>query len=143
MPSPKRSKTTVRRHPMGASVAQIDTKAGSVVALGNLRVLITKQDGSWLAQGLEIDYAIDGDSVAEVKQRFESGLAMTIESHLRVHRHVDHLLKAAPPEIWAEYYAAKNTLRRFAFSQVSVHSSVQRHLPFEKIEYYEPKEKTA
>jgi hypothetical protein len=139
MARPKKKPTAdVRKHRSGAVIAHIDTKDSRVVALGNLRVLITKEDGSWIAQGLEIDYAIDGDTVPEVKRRFETGLAMTIESHLRVHNSIDHLLKIAPYEIWSDYFASKNTIHRFQHSQVSIHPSLQKHLPFERIDYYEP-----
>jgi hypothetical protein len=125
-----------KKHPTGALAAQIDTKDGSVVMLGNLRVLITKDDGSWVAQGLEIDYAIDGENLTAVKQRFETGLAMTVESNIRVYGNIDNMLKVAPPEVWADYYADRNTLRRFKHSQVRVFN-LQDHLPFDGIEFYE------
>ena len=133
---------SVRKHPLGATAAHIDTRDGSVVALGNLRVLITKEDGSWIAQGLEIDYAIDGENLKDAKRRFEDGLAMTVESHIRVHGNIDNLLKAAPPEVWADYYADRNTLRRYEHSQVLVHT-LQHHLPFDGIEFYEKTDKVA
>jgi len=105
-------------------------------------VLITKQDGAWLAQGLEIDYAIDGDSIPDVKTRFQTGLAMTIESNLRVNGHIRELLRTAPQEIWAEYFDAKNTLHRFTHSQVMV-AQLQQHLPFDQILFVEAKDKVA
>lgn len=118
-------RTTARgwRHPDGATIAHIDTKDGEVVALGNLRVLITKTDGAWIAQGLEIDYAAYGDTIPEAKERFEDGLAQTIEAHLRVHRNLEHLLEIAPPEVWKEFISSP--LHRFAHSQVSIHTVLQ------------------
>jgi hypothetical protein len=143
----KRPEVDLRTHPDGAIAAQIETQHGSVVALGNLRVLITKEDGTWIAQGLEIDYAIDGESLKDVKQRFMMGLSMTVESHLRVYNSIDNLLKVAPPEVWAEYFAERNTLRRFEHSQVTAVSklqqNLQRILPFENIEFYEKTEQVA
>jgi len=135
---PRRAKkrtVALHEHPLGATALDGHTSDGSRVAgYENLRVLITKQDGAWLAQGLEIDYAVDGETVAEVKQRFETGLAMTIESHLRVNGHIRELLRAAPPEYWVEYFDPKHTLHRHTHTQI-LFAQLQQHLPFDKIVY--------
>lgn len=138
----------VRRHPAGATLAHIDTRNASVVAIGNLRVLITKEDDFWVAQGLEIDYAAYGSTIPEVKDRFESGLAETISAHLRVHRNLEHLISSvSPPEVWQDYIADNHALHRYTFSQVSMFE-VQRRLPFKgaagqlpyaNIDYYQQK----
>lgn len=148
----KKIVTKVRRHPTGATVTHIDTRDTSVVAIGNLRVLITKEDDSWVAQGLEIDYAAYAPTIAEVKERFESGLAQTIHAHLRVHRTLEHLISdVAPPEVWRDYVADEHTLHRFEHSQVSLFE-VQRRLPFKgiaaklpyaNIDYYEQREQAS
>jgi hypothetical protein len=132
------------KHDSGATAVQVDAPDGSqVVVCENLRVLVTKQDGVWIAQGLEIDYAAEGDTIPQVKQRFEQGLAMTIESHLRVHNNIRKLLSAqAPPELWAEYFDKKNTLRRFVHSQAMM-MQLQRHLPFDRIVWLEDKDSAA
>jgi hypothetical protein len=123
----------LHKHASGATALQVQTPDGThVVACENLRVLITKQDGAWLAQGLEIDYAIDGESIPEVKQRFQNGLAMTIESNIRVNGDIRDLLRTAPQEVWRDYFDAKNTLRRYTHSQVMI-SQLQQHLPFDQI----------
>lgn len=123
----------VHKHPGGATAVQVDGPDGSqVVVCENLRVLITKHDGTWIAQGLEIDYAAEGDSVKDVKQRFEQGLALTIESHLRVHNNIINLLRPAPADVWTEYFDKKNTLRRFSHSQAMLRL-LQEHLPFDHI----------
>ncbi len=83
--------------------------APHLVYYDSLRVLITKDGDGWLAQGLEIDYAVDGESLADVKKRFEDGLAMTIESNLRVYGNIKPLLKVAPQDVWDEWTDAKNT----------------------------------
>jgi len=85
-----------------------------------------------MAQGLEIDYAIDGASIPEVKQLFQTGLAMTIESNLRVNGHIRELLRTAPQESWREYFDAKNTLQRYTYSQIMI-AQLQQHLPFDQI----------
>jgi hypothetical protein len=118
-----------------------------VVAIGNLHVFITKEDGSWVAQGLEIDYASYGNTIPEVKERFEHGLAQTISAHIRVHRNLEHLISSvAPAEVWSDYIAAEHALHRFTHSQVSF-VEVQRRLPlkgtatlpYKAIEYFEQK----
>ena len=45
--------------------------------LGNLRGHASKNETYWYAQGIEIDYAAQGNSVEEVKERFGSGLYAT------------------------------------------------------------------
>lgn len=141
-------RASVRRHSSGTMLAHIDTRDGALVALGNLRVLITKEDGSWVAQGLEIDYAAYGPTIPEVRERFECGLAMTIDAHLRVHKSLDHLIgEVAPPEVWRDYLADHHRLHRFTHSQVSIYQIQKRlpfggaaaELPYENIDYYEQK----
>lgn len=141
---PKRKTVTVRKHDSGTTAIEIVHPDGAVVAgYDSLRVLITKDDGSWIAQGLEIDYAIDGDTIPEVKRRFQVGLAMTIESHLRVNGNIQELLTNAPKDVWDAYYDAKNTLHRYAHSQVLMRGGAQEHLPFDQILFVEPTEKIA
>lgn len=118
----------------GAHAVQVDGNDGSHVAVfENLRVLITKEDGTWLAQGLEVDYAVDGESLADVKKRFEDGLAMTIVSNLRVHQTIKPLLQVAPQEVWDRWNDAKNMLRRFQHSMMIMTPQRQQELPFDKI----------
>jgi hypothetical protein len=120
----------------GAHAVQVDGIHGESVAIfDNLRVLITKDDGVWLAQGLEVDYAIDGDSLPDVKKRFEDGLARTIEANLRVHGTIKPLLRVAPTEVWDQWNDAKNALRRFQHTTVVVTPQKQSELPFDQIVY--------
>jgi hypothetical protein len=142
----KQSKPTVQavRHPHGATAVHLDGADGShVVIYDSLRVLITKDDGVWFAQGLEIDYAIDGESLADVKKRFQDGLAMTIESNLRVHESIKPLLRIAPQDVWDQWNEAKNTLRRFKHSQLVFTEKQQQDLPFDGIQWMEPIEDEA
>lgn len=81
------------------------TDGSESVYLGNLRVLITKHEDGWLAQGLEADYAIDGATLDEVKQRFEQGLGLTVQSHLRVYKHAKNVLTVAPQTVWDKFFA--------------------------------------
>ena len=44
------------------------------VGIGNLRVLILPdEDGFWFAQGLELDYGVQGSTLEEAKKHFEEG----------------------------------------------------------------------
>jgi hypothetical protein len=118
----------------GAEAVQLDGINGKCVAVfDNLRVLITKDEGSWLAQGLDVDYAIDGNSLRDVKKRFEDGLAATIEAHLRVHGTIKQLLNIAPPNVWEQWSDAKNKLRQFRHTTVIVTPQKQTELPFDNL----------
>jgi len=114
-------------------VKQAKGGTAHVVGIGNLRVMITRDDGSWFAHALEIDYAAQGSSWADVKRRFENGLRATIDEHLKIYGSIEKLLWPAPPEVWAELFKAESTVKLYA--QVSVH--VHKALPFDQIEYYE------
>jgi hypothetical protein len=108
------------------------------VFLGNLRVLITKHEDGWLAQGLEADYAIDGATVDEVKRRFEQGLALTVQSHLRVYKHAKHVMTVAPQQVWDKFFAVvpPDMQHRSNLITVRVVPTDKHHvLPFDRIIY--------
>lgn len=107
------------------------SESAHVVGIGNLRVMITNDDGSWFAQSLEIDYAAQGHSLEDVKKRFEDGLCKTIEQHLRIYGSIDNLLQVAPKEVWTEFF--NNSKIQNRYSHVSVHEK----FPFDGIEYFE------
>lgn len=121
------------------------TKDGkiSVVGIGNLRVVIVQDDGSWFAQGLEIDYAAQGKTVSDAKKHFEKGLAATVHEHLRVFGTIGKLLRVAPSEVWNELLMGTFIeSRHYHYDQVSVHrfkGALQGSLPFEGIQYIEPR----
>lgn len=81
-----------------------------------LRVLIIPDGTGWFAQGLEIDYSAGGNSLEDVKRRFQEGLSATIQEHVRVFGSVDKLIKAAPAEDWAMYSSNND---KFALSLVT------------------------
>jgi len=137
----RRPTVNVHTHPSGAKAVHVNGNGVQVAGYECLHVLITKEHGAWLAQGLEIDYCIDGPTVPDVKHRFETGLAMTIESHLRVNNNIDDLLRVAPQEIWSKYWHQDHTLHRFTHSQVLTRQ-LQRHLPFDQIVWVEKKRAT-
>lgn len=142
----KTFKSKAKNNDTKSFAVQLERSDGSkTVCIGNLHVLLTKdENGTWLAQGLEIDYAIDGDSVDEVKKRFEQGLALTVKSHLRVYGDIKSLLRIAPQPIWDKFYAAvppdvqhhQTLLTVHALpKQVKAATQPQQRLPFDRIVY--------
>ena len=123
-----------------AQTIALHGKAGSnhFVGIGNLRVIICNESGHWFAQGLEIDYAADGNSFADVKKNFETGLKGTIGLHLQSYGKLDNLLKVAPPEAWNEMLKDGKKMRH---TQVSFHTVMEEQIPvdfpFGAIDYLE------
>ncbi|HEV7242727.1 MAG TPA: hypothetical protein VGQ36_26095 [Thermoanaerobaculia bacterium] len=99
------------------------------VRIRNLRVLITEESPNvWVAEGLEIDYAAQGRSVAEVKQRFQDGLRATINEHLRQYRSIENLLVRARDDVFMEFQDAIEG--PVLYSQVSIHvEPIEDELP--------------
>lgn len=87
-------------------------EGGHVVAFGNLRVLIFEQDGEWLAQGIEIDYAASGATLEDTQRYFELGLARTVHLHLQRHTTIDRLLRFAPETVWKPLKAKQARVRK-------------------------------
>jgi hypothetical protein len=133
MAMPKKTK----KKDEGAIAVHAKSKDGSreLVGIGNLRVMILNDDGSWFAQGLEIDYAAQGTSIADVKARFEKGLAATVSEHLRAFGSIRNILQAAPSDMWV--HLAERACRKERYSQLTVHEAtlVSEELPFEGISY--------
>src|SRR3989442_5194712 len=88
-----------------------------VVCIENLRVVITQRDDCWFAQGLEIDYAAEGNDLDDVRRAFEYGLATTIATNLREFGSIEHMLRPAPEKAWRPVKAG--AVRRY--SQMSAH----------------------
>jgi len=116
---PKVTKTKKKRSSPVAFHAK--NKSGmDVVGLGNLRVVIVKDNDIWFAQGLDIDYAVQGSSLQNVKKNFEEGLRATIHENLKVYGNIERILKVAPQEVWKEMVFNPN--RKLAkYSSVSTY----------------------
>lgn len=94
----------------------------NLVGIGNLRIIVKNEDGMWSAQGLEIDYAVDGQSFEDVTNEFAHGLMLTIDDHLRVFGHIRNVLKTAPQEIWTEFFeGVMDDKFEVKASQLSIH----------------------
>jgi hypothetical protein len=104
-----------------------------IVGIGNLRVVIVPDGNFWFAQGLEIDYAVQGSSEQDAKKKFEYGLEATVEAHLMVHGTIEGLLRVAPPEVWKEFLGDPSGKKRL-YSQITSHV-LQEELPFDAIHY--------
>jgi len=111
------------------------------VGIWNLHVMLFHEGKFWVAQGVEIDYVVQGDSIKEAKKNFEAGLEATIDLNLRMYGHVNGLLVFAPDGLLQE--AAKNKGSLKIYSQVSTHHmgiKSQQALPFDGIRYLVAKE---
>jgi len=107
-----------------------------IVGIGNLRVLIVPDENTWFAQGVEIDYGAQGDTIAEAKKNFEHGFFETIDLHLKMYGDLTKFLVFPPSEILQEASRNKHLMR--LYSQVSTHEVVgaaELMLPFAAIEY--------
>lgn len=104
------------------------------VGIGDLRVIIVKDGDGWFAQGLEIDYAAEGNSLKNVQKRFQEGLRATAQEHLKAYGTIEGLLKVAPNDVWKEMLTNG---KKFRHSQVSVCKLDQNELPlpYDSINY--------
>lgn len=64
--------------------------------------MISEAEGGYVAQGMEIDYFSEGDSVEQAQTSFEQGLAAMIEEHLKLFGGIKKLLVPAPANEWAK-----------------------------------------
>ena len=113
-----------------------------VVGIGNLRVFILPDGPFWFAQGLEIDYGAQGNSIKEAKENFEQGLAATIDLHIKTFASIENILTPAPPEVLREAVRDLDSIE--LYGQVSMHQVSSQHmLPFGGIDYWTLKEAAA
>lgn len=130
----------------GTKAAHVKLSDGDqAVGIGNLHVLIVQDGKFWVAQGIEIDYAAQGASIAEAKANFEEGLTLTIEQNLQVYQTIAKILTPAPTHIQLEALRLKESVQ--SYGQVTFHSAItvkQMGFAFyDTISYLGPKEKAA
>jgi hypothetical protein len=70
--------------------------------LSDLHILVTKEDGIWYAEGLEIDYCVQGKDPDDVIDRFERGLESSAQEYIDRNGSVEGLFREAPRETWDE-----------------------------------------
>lgn len=111
-----------------------DASHNHAVGVGSLRVIVQQDADGWFAQGVEIDFAACGESLTDVQNRFEKGLAATVHRHLQRFSSIEKLLKFAPSSVVNQLSDADE----FEFNMISLHDlSGSLHLPFKKIAYLE------
>jgi hypothetical protein len=116
------------------------------VGIEHLHVMITHDDGSWFAQGMEVDYFTEGTSLKDVKKRFENGLEATVDLHLKAFGTAKKLFSPAPDEVWVEYLDSVAEGKLFAYSQATFHTLPARfshRFPFSNIQYYTREKRAA
>jgi hypothetical protein len=117
----------------------VEDGSAHVVGIGDLRVVLIPDDDCWFAQGLEIDYAAQGDTIEDAQEKFQNGLAATVHEHLKIHGTINNILRIAPQGAWDLMLSA--TAEPHTFSQVTYHqiSEIQGlwSLPFQGIKYLE------
>ena len=118
-----------------SSDVALHAKAGAthIVGLGPMKVIVCNEGGAWFAQGLDVDYASSGANFEEVKKNFETGLAATIDLHIKAYNSIKKFLKPAPQDVWDELYAAGG--ETFDYTQITLHSELSKALGYEQINY--------
>ncbi len=106
--------------------------------------MIVPDGDVWFAQGLELDYAVQGKSPKDARKQFTEGLKATIKEHLRVFGTIEKLLKIAPQQVWDDLlfspgaipnkYSAVN---RYHMESETLPADLQQVLPFASIDYVE------
>jgi hypothetical protein len=114
---------------------QVCNESGDLhgVALRHIRVIIVPDGASWFAQGVDIDYAAQGESVDDAKANFERGLRATIDQHLKVYGTIKGILECAAPEILGNL-VIESSAQFESYSQVSAHD-IHKSLPYAQINY--------
>lgn len=117
----------------------------AVVGIFDLQVLIARDgDDSWVAQGVEIDYAVCGMSLDDVRKRFELGLGKMIQAHFSHFGNLDRLLQPAPTDDWTSLMRSQPRAQEWLHTSVSVHEFVDAQrvndIPFARIKYAIPRQ---
>lgn len=108
------------------------------VEVGPMRVMVTHDDGSWFAQGIDLDYAAEGETFEDMKSRFESGLVATIQEHLNVYGALEQFIKPPPAEVLSEFHAGAGD--EYECSMLSEFEAFGPHLRFSGIEYFQQRD---
>ena len=112
----------------------------AVVGIIDLQVLIARDgDESWVAQGVEVDYAVCGTSSDDVRKRFQLGLGKMIQAHFDHFGNLGKLLKPAPMDDWTNLVRSQPQAQEWLYTSVSVHEFVDSQrvsdIPFARIKY--------
>ena len=109
-----------------------------LVAVWNLRVWITEEDGQFFAQGLEVDYAAQGSTLDEVMKIFGDGFARSIDAHIREHGNISGFLRPVSAEVMMDFNARKGDRKPIDCISVSLHvHPARKSETATNIEFYE------
>jgi hypothetical protein len=103
----------------------------------NLRVLVTKDEETWFAQGIQIDHAAQGKDIQEVKMNFELSLWLTIHENLKQYGTAEKILHSAPDSIYDEYMSMFMDFKKLQFinSNLSFKEELKQALGISSITY--------
>jgi hypothetical protein len=108
------------------------------VGIWKLHVLIVPDGRFWFAQGLEIDYGAQGNTVEDAKDKFSKGIVASIHHHLQMFGEIDGLLRVVPNDVWKDLWKAKKRAK-LTYDCASIHQILPQEkadlLPFEGIEF--------
>ena len=90
----------------------------ALVGLFDLQVLIAPENDGWIAQGLEIDYAVGGASVEDAQTRFEEGLLATVHAHLEAFGDLSRFVRPAPLNMFRKL---SGSAQEWKYTCVSLH----------------------
>lgn len=115
-----------------------DEAESHVDGILDLRVVIVPDGSAWFAQGLDIDYAVQGETLDDAKSNFQSGLAATVHEHLTAFGTIKGVLRVAPQEAWDLMYAAPaRSLRYSRLTERQIPKGSDSVLPFRGIQFIE------
>ena len=119
----------------------IKARNNHIIFLDKLTVLITQEEDSWIAQGIEINYFAYGDSVEDAQDAFEIGLFETVKAYLNRNGNIISMLQWAPAEILNEYYGDP---QEFSFTMIGAHEvEADKSLPVREIQFMAPELRVA
>ncbi|MGA3026969.1 MAG: hypothetical protein ABSF98_19605 [Bryobacteraceae bacterium] len=119
----------------GALHAVAESGELHAVAIWNLHVLLIPSGSNWVAQGVEIDYVAQGDSIEGAKHNFEHGLESSIDLNIRMYGNIEGLLTFGPDEVLREAVLHRGTQYK-VYSQLTAHDMSERYrqvLPFNNV----------
>ena len=115
-----------------------DEAESHVDGILDLRVVIVPDGSAWFAQGLDIDYAVQGETLDDAKSHFQSGLAATVHEHLTAFGTIKGVLRVAPQEAWDLMYPAPaRSLRYSRLTECQIPKGSDSVLPFRGIQFIE------
>jgi hypothetical protein len=100
--------------------------------MGPLRVHVTYDHGAWFARSMELDFAEQGTSLQDVKERFEKSLLETVHLSTQSGRSPRSLLRPAPVPAWLNLLEDAGAGRLLPERRLS---DAVRLLPFDSILY--------